>query len=240
MNKARMVPLFVFAAGAVAALLLAACGGGSSSAETPTAATTSLPAPSATATPTVRPTNTPTPIPTPTPYNGRVSRFQVPRLGIDAPIEELAINSLGELDTPKAENVAVGWYHLYDKPGRLNPDNRGWVDFGGKQTVSGYAGNSVFSAHVYYHSIPAPFQKLSQARVGDEISVTMEDGRQYNYEVVSNQRYHRDTIPMGEIIWPQQKPADEEWITMITCGGELDSSGQEYVSRDVVVARRKL
>lgn len=242
MMHARLVPLVLLAVGAAAAFVLAACGGDSSAETAPpsASATTALAAPSATATPTARPANTPTPVPTPTPYNGRISRFQVPRLGIDAPIEELAINSLGELDTPKAENVAVGWYYLYDKPGRLNPDNRGWVDFGGKPAVNGFAGNSVFSAHVYYHSIPAPFQKLAQAKEGDEISVTMEDGRQYTYVVFSNQRYHRDTMPMGDIIWPKQKPADEEWITMITCGGELDSSGQEYLSRDVVVARRKL
>ncbi|MCA9831203.1 MAG: class F sortase [Dehalococcoidia bacterium] len=238
MMNVRFLPLVLLAAGAIGALALAACGG-SSAAETPAAgATTSLPAPSATATPTMRPTNTPTPVPTPTPYNGRIARFQVPGLGIDAPIEELAINSLGELDTPKAENVAVGWYYIYDKPGRLNPDNRGWVDFGGKQIVNGFTGNSVFSAHVYYHNVPAPFQKMAQAKAGDQVLVTMEDGRQYKYEVVSNQQYNRDTIPMGDIIWPKQKPADEEWITMITCGGELDATGWEYLSRDVVVARR--
>jgi hypothetical protein len=66
----------------------------------------------------------------------------------------------------------------------------------------------------------------------------MEDGREYKYKVVSNNRFHRDTIDMGAIIWPREKPADKEWITMITCGGALDSTGQEYISRDVVVAER--
>jgi hypothetical protein len=164
--------------------------------------------------------------------------LRVPRLGINAPIEELAINNQGELDTPKVENTNVGWYFIYDKPGRLNPDNRGWIDWGGKTQVSGFYGNSVFSAHVYYHSIPAPFQKLAQSTAGDEVIITMEDGREYTYTVISNTRYHRNTIDMGKIIWPADKAETEEWITLITCGGELDSTGQEYLSRDVVIARR--
>jgi len=166
-------------------------------------------------------------------------RLRVPRLGIDAPIENLAINTAGELDTPKAENTNVGWYFIYDKPGRLNPDNRGWIDWGGKTQLNGFLGNAVFSAHVYYHNVPAPFQRLAQSQDGDEVIVTMEDGREYTYTVFSNERYHRDTIDMGAVIWPKEKPDNEEWITLITCGGELDSTGQEYLSRDVILAKRK-
>ena len=66
----------------------------------------------------------------------------------------------------------------------------------------------------------------------------MEDGREYKYTVISNKQYHRDTIPMGDILWPSEKPADKEWVTLITCGGALDSTGWEYISRDVIVAER--
>jgi hypothetical protein len=226
--------------GGLALAVGVACGGGSSSSEeTPTAASTATATSEPSATRTATATNTPSPIPTPTPYNGKVMRLRIPVLSVDSPIEDLAINSAGELDTPKDENVAVGWYYIYDKPGRLNPENFGWLDWGGKEKMEGFFGNSVFSAHVYYHSIPAPFQRLASLKGGEEIIVTMEDGRQYTYTVVSNTRYHRDSMPMGEILWPAQKAAEDEWITLITCGGELDSSGQEYVSRDVIVAQRK-
>ena len=182
-------------------------------------------------------TSTPTALPTPTPFNGKVMRLKIPRFGVDAPIEDLAINSRGELDTPKVENKNVGWYYIYDKPGRLNPDNAGWAEFGGKQKGQlHFRGNTVFSAHVYYRNVPAPFVSLAKAQPGDEVVIAMEDGREYRYKVISNKRYHRDTIPMANIIWPADKPDNVEWITMITCGGELDSTGQEYVSRDVIVA----
>ena len=186
-------------------------------------------------------TSTPTAPPTPTPFNGKITSLKIPKFGVNAPIEELGFKNntdpVPELDTPKVENKNVGWYYFYDKPGRLNPDNRGWAEFGGKQNGQlHFRGNTVFSAHVYYRNVPAPFVNLAKAQTGDEVIVAMEDGREYRYKVISNKRYHRDTIPMATIIWPADKPDNVEWITLITCGGELDSTGQEYVSRDVIVA----
>ncbi len=220
MKIARYVSLAVFALGAGVLVVALAMGRGSSDASpeaspaTATASSTST----STATPTATATSTPTP--TPTPFNGAVARMKIPRFKVDAPIEELAINSRNELDTPKPgkENTDVGWYYIYDRPG--------------------WGGNAVFAAHVYYHSIPAPFVSLAKSVAGDEITITMENGTEYAYKVISNKRYNRDAIPMGDIIWPPEKPKDKEWITMITCGGELDSSGQEYISRDVIVAER--
>jgi hypothetical protein len=171
------------------------------------------------ATPTEWATPTPVVFPTatPTPFNGKVARMQMPTFKIDFPIEEVGVNAANEMETPKGENTHIGWYSLWDRPG--------------------WGGNSVFSAHVYYRNVPAPFKDLAKSKVGDDVTVVMENGDTYSYKVISNNRYHRDTIPMGEIIWPQNRNG-KEWITLITCGGELDSSGQEYVSRDVIIAER--
>jgi sortase (surface protein transpeptidase) len=122
------------------------------------------------------------------------------------------------METPTRENTDVGWYHIWDRPGS--------------------DGNAVFSAHVYWENVPAPFQKLDSLSNGAEVDVEMNNGQVYKYEVISKNRYSRDTIPMGDIIWPKNRPAGEQWITMITCGGELDSTGWEYLSRDVLVAKR--
>lgn len=217
MKLARTLSLATFALGAILLLAGAACSGGDAQESEPTPTPTEA---TATATATPSPTRTPPPTPTatPTPFDGAVARIKIPRFGVDAPIEQLAINERNELDTPKDENTAVGWYYIYDKPG--------WL------------GNAIFSAHVYYHSIPAPFVNLAKSAEGDEIVVVMEDGTEYRYTVISNERYHRDNVPMGDIIWPKEKADYDEWVTLITCGGELDSTGQEYVSRDVIVAKR--
>jgi hypothetical protein len=230
----RIVPLAVFIVGIAALAVTLACG--SDEAPAPTATPTQEP-PTETPTATATATSTPSPTPSPTPYNGAIARLKLHRFGIDAPIEEMAINGRGELDTPKRENTDVAWYYIFDKPGRVNPDNTGWLAFGGLSKLP-TKGNAVFSAHVYYHDVPAPFQKLAQSQVGDDITVQMEDGRQYKYKVLRKDRYNRETIDMEKVIWPKDKPADNEWLTMITCGGALDSTGQEYVDRDVIIAER--
>ena len=210
MRFSRFTPLVLLLVG-IFAFALAACGGGDDDEETPEA----TPAATETATPTQAP---PTPTPTPTPFDGNVARLKIPRFGVDAPIELLGVDETNTMETPKDTNTAVGWYHIWDRPG--------------------WGGNAIFSAHVYYHNLPAPFVNLAQSQPGDLVVVQMEDGTEYVYEVFSNERYHRDTIPMGDIIWPPQRPEGEEWITLITCGGELDETGWEYLYRDVVVARR--
>jgi sortase (surface protein transpeptidase) len=212
---ARNVAVASFLLGSLLLVVGAACStSGASDAPAPTPTPTAEPTATATSTPTARPT----PTATPTPFAGKVARLKIPRFGVDAPIEELGIDSTNALETPKAENTAVGWYSIYDRPG--------------------WGGNAIFSAHVYYHSKPAPFANLAKAQPGDLVIVVMENGTEYRYEVISNNRYHRDTIPMGEIIDPPQKPDYDEWVTLITCGGELDSTGLEYLHRDVVVAKR--
>lgn len=219
MKLARLLSLSVFAVGAMLLVIGIACTGGNAQEDdpTPTLPPTNTSAPSS---PTATATFTPPPSPTasPTPFDGAVARLKIPRFNVDAQIEEMAIDENGYLDTPEDENNGVAWYYIYDKPG--------------------WSGNAVFSAHVYYHSIPAPFKDLAKSVEGDEIIVQMEDGTEYTYAVISNERYHRDTIPMGDIIWPPEKADYDEWITLITCGGELDSTGQNYVSRDVIVAKR--
>ena len=120
----------------------------------------------------------------------------------------------------------------------MNPDNLGgWYQYGA-YTKQSFKGNIVFSGHIYYHNVPAPFVNLARSQIGDDVTVVMEDGREAKYKVIQKNRYNRDTIDMALVIWPKNKPEDKEWLTMITCGGALDSTGQEYVDRDVVVAER--
>jgi sortase (surface protein transpeptidase) len=214
-NLPRKLSLTGLVFGAFLLVFVAACGGGGDDKPSPTPAPAS---PTATSTPTGTPTEVPTPTATPTPYDGDVARFIVPKLGVDAPVENLGVDASNTMETPVRENTDVGWYHIWDRPG--------------------WDGNAVFSAHVYWENVPAPFQRLSTLVEGDEVDIEMNNGEVYKYQVISKNRYSRDNIPMGDIIWPKERPADEQWITMITCGGELDSTGWEYLSRDVVVAKR--
>lgn len=177
-------------------------------------------APESTATP--EPTATTAPEPTATPFDGEVARFQIPRFGIDSPVENIGINANNQLDVPQGP-ANTGWYGIYDRPG--------------------WNGNAVFSAHVSLLNYgPGPFYDLARTEEGDRFVIVMEDGTEYVYEAIRMKRYHVDTIPMGELIDAPDKPEGEEWITLITCGGETrpiaGSNAVQFLERDVVVARR--
>ncbi len=171
---------------------------------------------------------TPEPAQDPTPYDGQLSKMRIPSLGVEAPIEAIGlIPGQNKLDVPLPRNV--GWYDIYDKPG--------------------FGTSSLYSAHKdYYPDILGPFHKLTELQAGDLVVVVMEDGREYVYEVFFQERYVTGEVPMADLIAPHEaenpallRPADEEWVVLITCGGdfvEIEEDGPGYyVHRDVVIAR---
>jgi hypothetical protein len=192
----------------------------------------------------------PSPTATVPPSTGAVARMKVPSLGIDFAIEPLGILPSNELDTPHDANNKIGWYHGYvvtnasgdvsyhfdsiPDPSRIGSDTH--------ILKPGYGTNSVFSAHESWNFQAGPFKDLNKANPGDLIVVDMDDGREYTYKIFSKQRYDVNTIPMGDLIWPKDRPADKEWITLITCGGNFVATQAnglgEYTQRDVVLAER--
>lgn len=66
----------------------------------------------------------------------------------------------------------------------------------------------MFSAHVdYFPNIKGPFYNLHQLDAGDEVIVVMDNGTEYRYRLIRKARYEEETIPMGELIWPPDRPA---------------------------------
>lgn len=188
----------------------------------------------AVATATSSPTDAPATIPstpsdptapaTPAPYDGAVARLKIPRFNVDSAIQVLGLLPNNQLDVP-ANPLDTGWYDLpgYGKPG--------------------FGANSFFAAHVdYFPDIRGPFYNLAKLDPNDEIVVTMDNGVEYKYRVVRKKRYDVDTIPMGDLIWPPDRPSGKEWVTLITCGGQFvrtqANGAGEYLNRDVVVAER--
>lgn len=224
MKVLRGLALLSFAAGVVmlAAGFLFSSDGKARNEPVP-ASIMATPTPIPSPTPTTAP-DEPTPTPTPPPYDGGVTRLKIPRFKVDSAIEAIGILANNQLDTPR------------------NPRNTGWYDIDG-YGKPGFTENAVFSAHVdYFPNIIGPFNQISKANLDDEIIVQMDNGLEYHYRVIRRERYPEDSIPMGDLIWPKDRPADKEWITLITCGGDLvqpdRSQPGHYLSRDVVVAER--
>lgn len=201
--------------------------------------------------PTATATGVPTPTPTAPPSTGAVARMKIPALGIDFPIEQLGILPSNELDTPHDGNNKIGWYHSYvvvNASGNASFHFEGLPDPSRVDTNThilkpGYGTNSVFSAHESWNFKAGPFKDLNKANPGDLVIVDMADGVEYTYRIFFKQRYDIDNIPMGDLIWPKNRPADKEWITLITCGGNFvptpgGNGLGEYTQRDVVIAER--
>jgi hypothetical protein len=192
----------------------------------------------------------PTPTPTAAPSSGSIARMKIPALGIDFAIEPLGLLPSNELDIPHDGNNKIGWYHSYvvvNGSGNVAFHFEGLpdpvtIDANTHILKPGYGTNSVFSAHESWNFKDGPFKNLNKANPGDLIIVDMDDGTEYTYRIFSKQRYDVDNIPTGDLIWPTNRPADKEWITLITCGGNFvatQSNGLgEYTQRDVVVAER--
>ncbi|HKS92097.1 MAG TPA: class F sortase [Tepidiformaceae bacterium] len=190
-----------------------------------TAIATASDTPTATITPTATPTITPTVTSTPTQAppsfpssSGTIARFRIPELGVDAPVESLGVDATNTMETPAQPYTDVGWYHDWTAPGAV--------------------GNAVFAAHVYWHSVPAPFNRIANLATGDEVDVVMNGGATYRYQVITNNDYSLSTLNMSEVIWPSERPADAQWITLITCAGGTAANGYTYDDRVVVQAQR--
>lgn len=209
--------------------VFAACGGsGSGGEETPSATSE----PSATSTRTQTPTATSTPTATPTPFAGKVSTIKIPSLNVVSPIESAGVTPDNVMETPH-DHLTTVWY---------DPTKTGW-DTGTSRP--GWGGNAVMSAHHSYNQQAGPFRHIADLATGDKIVVAMENGIEYTYEVFRIERFPEATFPTGELIWPVEKPANEEWLTLITCGGNLVITNPErqtgyFLDRDVIVAKRVL
>ena len=107
-------------------------------------------------------------------------RLVVSKLGIDAPVVVLGVDSDGVMQAPKTPND-VGWYDFSSLP---NED-----------------GNIVLSGHVDFANFgPAVFWRLRDLRTGDTIQARLKDQSLVTYRVATLYTYDSDAAPVQEII----------------------------------------
>lgn len=144
------------------------------------------------------PTPTPEPSPTPEPTPPLVVsevpyRMVIEKIGVDAPIIELGMDSQGIPEVPK------------------NPDDVAWYNFSANP---GEGSNAVFAGHVTWYG-PAVFYNLGQLEVGDTVRLVAEDGREYTYRVFDVFSVDPSDPNAVQVMAPTPK----DIITLITCGG---------------------
>ena len=150
-----------------------------------------------------------------------ITRIVSTKFGLDHYVDVLGVVN-NEMEAPDHDgSYAVGWYSTFARPGE--------------------PGNAMFSAHETWNHYQGPFYWMYTAEIGDRLSLDMANGQRYTYQVISTARYTVDTIPMGDILYPANRPQSEEWITLITCGGSIVYGANgfgDYNDRDIVVMKR--
>jgi hypothetical protein len=165
------------------------------------------------------------PAPTPTPYVGPVTSIYLASGGVttNAPIEVRGVNQTGSgpVFQDPTHPSRIAWYSSYGIPG--------WR-----------GNNSIFAAHINYVNYGnGPFAKLTSAKPGDALYVTMANGTVYTYTVKSLQVVPLSQLDMTPVVYPDLD-GNTERVTLISCGGTFVPlpGGGAYDSRVILVAER--
>ncbi len=135
---------------------------------------------------------------------------------VDAQIEPQPIED-GRMLDPSGPYV-VAWYEDTGQLGELT--------------------NLVFAGHLDYYDVgDAVFINLSTLVEGDEIQILGEDEETYTYAVEWGRNYTVDELD-AETIREIVGKTEDEYVTLITCGGPFDCNVGQYLERYVVRALR--
>ena len=140
-------------------------------------------------------------------------RLRIPAIGIDAPVEAVGVDDKGDMAVPEKVQQ-IGWYRFGAAPGSV-------------------AGSVVMSGHVdsAQQGLGA-FARLGDLRSGDPITVSDAAGHRVRYRVVGREAFDKATAPMSALF----SRGGAARLTLITCGGNFDSSIRSYLDNIVVTA----
>jgi LPXTG-site transpeptidase (sortase) family protein len=138
--------------------------------------------------------------------------LRIERLGVDAPVDPYGIAPDGQMAIPS--NVAdVAWYEPGPGPGET--------------------GSAVMAAHVALGSQGrGVFYDLKLLEPGDVVYVVRSDGSEQAFQVEESVTYLKSELPLESIFSREGPPV----LTLITCGGDLNSSTRRFNSNVVVYA----
>ena len=140
-------------------------------------------------------------------------QVEIPSIKAKSPIVDVGVTDKGNLDVPN-NFVQVGWYKYGSLPGAQ--------------------GSSVLDAHVDNGGkVPGPFKNLRNAKVGDDIFVTLDNGNKVHYVITSLAVYDYKKFPSNLVF----QNTNDSLLKLITCHGIFLSKEKTYSKRLVVTAK---
>ena len=143
------------------------------------------------------------------------SRVIITHIGVDAPVEDVELTSLGAMDVPQGPQ-SVGWFSRGPRPGEK-----------GTAVITGHYG--------WKGGKTAAFDHLSTLRPGDTIEVVDVMGSNTVFAVRDMHVYPADT-KAPEVFTSKEGTH----LNLITCSGAWDASVHSYRERLVVFADLKV
>jgi LPXTG-site transpeptidase (sortase) family protein len=144
--------------------------------------------------------------------SGLPLRLKIPKINVDAPVEQVGITKEGDMDVPKGPSNA-GWYNKGPRPGEN--------------------GSSVIAAHYGWRGDqPAAFDNLHQLRAGDKIYVKDKKGETTAFVVRGSRSYD----PNADTTSVFKSRDGKSHLNLITCEGSWDKDQKSYSERLVVFA----
>ena len=144
---------------------------------------------------------------TPAENSGNPARVRIPKIGLNAPIQNMGLTPEGDLDVPSGSTKNVGWYAAGTKPGE--------------------EGSAVFDAHVF-----AAFKKLRYALPGTDVYVDMSNGETLHFKIEESTVYPLANVPADQLF----NRADTSRLNLITCAGKLTADKETYTHRLIAYA----
>ena len=118
--------------------------------------------------------------------NSTPTRVVIPALDVDVPLTGLGQQADGTMQVP-SDAKTVGWYTKAPTPGSLGP--------------------AVLAGHVDYQNKPGTFNRLTDLKPGDTITVDRQDGSMAMFTVVNVKRYAKNKFPTKRRLRSDQPPA---------------------------------
>lgn len=141
--------------------------------------------------------------------------IRIAKIGVHARVVRVGTKANNQMMAP-ANIFDAGWYDASSKPGE--------------------AGAMVLDGHVSGPTKHGVFYDLHKLVKGDVIEVERGDGTKFSYRVVASKVYDVDKVDMTAALTPVT--AGKAGLNIITCDGDIDTSGRHYTQRRIVFAEK--
>lgn len=141
--------------------------------------------------------------------------IRISKLGTEARVLRVGVRADNQLAAP-ASIFDAGWYEGSSKPGQ--------------------AGAALIDGHVSGPTQNGVFYGLEKLSSGDAIEIELGSGKKIRYKVVRSKTYDANRVDMAAALVPVT--SGKNGLNLISCEGEVDTSGRHFTERIVVFAEQ--